>query len=76
MFVDVTCDVLHADPSGSYTNESCTRTKTLYNESSQLSCVSGFVANDDPVNTCQLNGTWSVTTTCIGENDVSVVASF
>ena len=69
-FSDITCDALPPDPHGKYFNATCTVQKTFYNESCQLECEFGYVANGDPVQTCQLNGNWSSHIHCIGETTI------
>ncbi|KAI0238241.1 Ficolin-2 [Lamellibrachia satsuma] len=61
----ITCDALPPDPHGKYFNATCTAQKTFYNESCQLECEFGYVANGNPVQTCQLNGNWSSHIHCI-----------
>lgn len=67
-FSEITCETLRADPNGKYKNLTCTHQKPAYNETCELECDIGYEASGDGVQTCQLDGTWSSHTQCIGES--------
>ena len=71
---EITCEALPEDPHGHYKNENCTARKATYGETCELECDVGYErndtgerSNDDDVQTCQLDGTWSSDAHCVGE---------
>lgn len=71
-----TCDRLDPVSHGSYNNDSCTDSDSIYESVCTLSCEYGYIREGPEVRQCEVGGEWNTTQTSACNSMIYIITEF